>query len=977
MIEFRAVQDGELTDNSPAMSSVLRVCRKCGAEIFADAPEGLCTACLFETGLDLLARPSVAAGERGSVENTETSDANAAPHIKKAPRPAKTPAKFGDYELVEEIGRGGQGVVYRAHQKSLNRTVALKLIGLGHWATEAHLKRFRREAEAAASLEHPGIVPIHEVGEREGTCYFSMGFIEGDQLDEVVRREPMPVRRAAELIAKVARTVHYAHEHNILHRDIKPGNILLDQKGEPHLTDFGLARLVETESTITRTMEVLGTPSYMAPEQAVGNNAAITSATDVYGLGAVFYQLLTGHPPFAGGTTFETVRLVLDTEPRQPRLLNPKIDRDLDTICLKCLEKDPKRRYASALALAEDLERWLKHEPIRARRTGLVTRGRKWVRRNPSIAVMAAMLLVLALPLGVMIWKTGSERSPLSNVAPPEKSIAVLPFSNLSKEQENAFFADGVQDEIVTDLAKVADLKVISRTSVMPYKSGMTRNVRQIGQQLGVAHVVEGSVQRAGNRVRVNAQLVDARTDRHLWAQTYDRDLADVFAIQSEIAKTIADQLQAKLSPREENAIRRSPTSDISAFDLYTRAKNILLTSSSGGKADTLQAVDLLNQAVARDPSFFDAYCQLAFAHDALYFFGYDHTSARLALAEAALQAASRLRPDAGETHLARGQNLYWAYGDYDGALAEVEVARQTLPNDARTFDLMGLIQRRQGHWEESTRNLERAVELNPHDIDTLLLGLAGNYSLLRRYAEANQWSARALVFEPNNAFTKVWLAYMDFASKADTRPLHQTIDSIRAKNPAAAGPEIAHFWIICALAERDAAAARDALIAFGEEPINFAPNNFRFNRPFAEGVIARMTKDDGKARSAFTTARAEQEKIVQAQPNFGPALCALGLIDAGLGRKEEALREGRRAVELLPVEKDSMNGAVMVEYLAVIAAWVGDKDLACEQLASVIRRPSSLSYGRLKLLPFWDPLRGDPRFEKLVEESKQPFALK
>src|SRR6059036_2604029 len=266
-------------------------------------------------------------------------------------------------------------------------------------------------------------LPIHEVGERDGSCYFSMKFIEGGQLDEIVRREPMPIRQAAELIAKVARTVHYAHEHGILHRDIKPGNILLDTKGEPQLTDFGLARLVEAESTVTRTKEVMGTPSYMAPEQAVGNNAAVGGATDVYGLGAVLYQLLTGHPPFAGGTTFETVRLVLDTEPRQPRLLNPKIDRDLNTICLKCLDKDPQRRYASALALAEDLERWLKHEPIRARRTGLFTRGRKWLRRSPSIAVMAAMLLVLAVPLGVMIWRTESERSATSNSAPPEKKI--------------------------------------------------------------------------------------------------------------------------------------------------------------------------------------------------------------------------------------------------------------------------------------------------------------------------------------------------------------------------------------------------------------------------------------------------------------------------------------------------------------------------------------------------------------------------
>src|SRR2546428_1233149 len=564
------------------MTTAKRVCAQCGATVFADAPQGVCSACLFRTGLASLDN-----------ENDEAFEPTIARMLK----------DFGDYELLEEIGRGGQGVVYRARQKSLNRIVALKVIGLAHWATEAHVKRFRLEAEAAASLNHPCIVPIYEVGERDGACYFSMGLVEGGQLDAVAKREPISIRDAAELIAKLARTVSYAHEHGILHRDIKPGNILLDAKGEPHLTDFGLARLVETESTVTGTMEVLGTPSYMAPEQAVGNNARVASATDIYGLGAVLYQLLTGHPPFAGGTTYETVRLVLDTEPRQPRLLNPKIDRDLNTICLKCLEKDPKRRYASALALAEDLERWLKHEPIRARRTGLVTRGRKWVRRNPSIAVMAAMLLVLAVPLGVMIWRTESERSTASNAAPPEKSIAVLPFSNLSEDKANAYFADGVQDEILSDLAKVADLKVISRTSVMPYKSGMARNLRQIGQQLGVAHVVEGSVQRAGNRVRVNAQLVDARTDRHLWAETYDRDLADVFAIQSEIAKTIADHLQAKLSPREENAIERPPTSDISSFDLYTRAKNIVLRTASIGKANVLEAVDLLNQAVARDPS--------------------------------------------------------------------------------------------------------------------------------------------------------------------------------------------------------------------------------------------------------------------------------------------------------------------------------------------------------------------------------------
>src|SRR5437868_9493779 len=397
--------------DSQAMIRVIRVCRKCGAKIFSDAPRGLCTACVLETalaispdapvaGVDSSAEASAKADDPGRVDELSRDNTNPTSGAKEAVRAATMLGELGDYELLEEIGRGGQGVVFRARQKSLNRTVALKVISLGQWASKAHLKRFRREAEAAAGLDHPSIIPIYEVGERDGSCYFSMKFVEGGQLDEVVRRAPISIRQAAELIAKVARTVHYAHEHGILHRDIKPGNILLDVNGEPLLTDFGLARLIEAESTVTRTLEVMGTPSYMAPEQAVGNNANLTSATDVYGLGAVLYQLLTGHPPFAGGTTYETIKLLLDTEPRQPRLWNRKIGRDLSVICLKCLEKDPKRRYSSALALGEDLEHWLRHEPIRAKRSGFFTHAHKWVRRNPTSALLVASLIALAAAMG-------------------------------------------------------------------------------------------------------------------------------------------------------------------------------------------------------------------------------------------------------------------------------------------------------------------------------------------------------------------------------------------------------------------------------------------------------------------------------------------------------------------------------------------------------------------------------------------------
>ena len=559
-----------------------------------------------------------------------------------------------------------------------------------------------------------------------------------------------------------------------------------------------------------------------------------------------------------------------------------------------------------------------------------------------------------------------------------DKSIAVLPFENLSGEKTNVFFADGMQDEILTNLSRISDLRVISRTSVMQYKSGIARNLREIGQQLGVAHVVEGSVQRSGNRVRVNAQLVDVRTDRHLWGQTYDRDLADVFAIQSEIAKSIADQLEAKLSPAEKDAIERAPTSDITAFDLYTLAKNLCLTAfgSSTTKANLLQAADLLNQAVARDPSFLQAYCLLAWAHDAVYFVGFDHTPARLAQAESAVQAASRLQPDSGDTHLARAQNLYWGYLDYDGALAELKLAGQGLPNDPRVVELKGYIERRQGRWDESIRDFKRAIELDPHNILTLQQ-TAQTYQGLRRYVDEKSVLARVLAFEPNDAVTKVQHAFAELDSKADTRPLHQMIESIRTTNPAAI-PSIVNNWLICALAERDSVAAKNALIAAGENPIMFGSlENIIFNRPFVEGVIARITKDDSKARSDFTAARTEQEKIIQAQPNYGPALCVLGLIDAGLGRKEEALRDGRRAVELLSVQKDAIGGIAMIKYLAMIAAWVGDNDLAFEQLAIATRSPSDLSYGQLKLLPFWDPLRDDQRFERLVEDAKTPLPLK
>ena len=592
------------------------------------------------------------------------------------------------------------------------------------------------------------------------------------------------------------------------------------------------------------------------------------------------------------------------------------------------------------------------------------SRGGVWI----AVVVVAATLSLGLFLLGRYSAGRATPQVTETPTAPnPQKSIAVLPFENLSEEKANAFFADGVQDEILTDLSKIADLKVISRSSVMHYRSGLERNPRKIGEELGVAHVLEGSVQRSGNRIRVNAQLIDARNDTHLWAQTYDRDLSDVFAIQSEIAKTIADQLQAKLSPQEKSAIQRPPTSDIAAFDLYTRARNLWLTAwgSSTGKDDLLQAADLLNQAVARDPSFFDAWCQLAVTEVTIYFLDWDHTPVRLTKAEVAVQTAARLRPDAGETHLALGRMRYFGYLDYKGALAELELARRSIPNDPWVVLLKGYIERRQGRWDESIRDQQRGTELDPRN--TLALQqLATTYEAMRRYADAKAVLARALAFDPNDAITRAYHAFVDFEWKADTRPLQQVIASIRATN-AAAVPTIATFWLLCALAERDAVAARDALMASGANPINGISENIHFSQAFMEGLIARSMHDEEKARAAFTTARTQQEKTIQAQADYAPAVCMLGLIDAALGQKEEALREGQRAVDLLPLEKDAFGGMEIVKYFSVTAAWAGNKDLACRQLVIATSQPSALSYGQLKLLPFWDALHSDPRFEKIV----------
>jgi TolB-like protein/class 3 adenylate cyclase len=555
-----------------------------------------------------------------------------------------------------------------------------------------------------------------------------------------------------------------------------------------------------------------------------------------------------------------------------------------------------------------------------------------------------------------------------------EKSIAVLPFENLSDEKQTDYFANGVQDEILSDLAKVADLKVISRTSAMQYKSTPARNLREIAKALGVAHVVEGSVQRMGNRVRVSAQLIDARTDAHLWAEHYDRELSDVFAIESELAEKIVVKLKARLSPQEKAAIEEQPTHDLIAYDLYLRARDLVdaIVFTATQNESLLEATRLLESAVARDPTFLRAYYQLARAQDILYFVGFDHSPARLALANAAVQKILSLRPASGEAHLALAQHLYCGYRDYGRAREELAAGQNALPNEPLALVLSAFIDRRQGRWEESTKELERALELDPRNI-FILQQVSLGYEYLRRFKEMAGVLDRVIEIAPKDVSTRAQRALVDLLSRADTRPLHAAVQSILTEDPHAA-LIISANWIYLALCERDAPSAKRALAVL--PPDGFHEQGIPFPHPYCEGIVSRLGGDTANARAAFIRARAEAEKIIREQPDYAEELCVLGMIDAALGKKEEAIREGRRAVQLLPVSKDSYAGVKVIEYLAIIYAWTGEKKLALDEVTKLAQVPSDLNYGELRLHPYWDPLRGDPRFEKIVA-SLAPAANK
>jgi TolB-like protein/Flp pilus assembly protein TadD len=568
---------------------------------------------------------------------------------------------------------------------------------------------------------------------------------------------------------------------------------------------------------------------------------------------------------------------------------------------------------------------------------------------------------------------TGSKSVRATPVAPPpEKSIAVLPFQNFSDDIQNAYFADGIQDDILSSLAKVADLKVTSRTSVRQYKAG-DRNLREIGQALGVAYIMEGSVRRESNRVRINAQLIDARTDQHVWNDTYDREITDLFNLQSELARRITFALRANLSPREKAGLQIHSTADMAAYELFLRARDLFRWSGSGDPRENgEEALRLLDEALERDPRFALALCLVSRVHGEIYWFGYDRSRARLTQAKVAADDALRLRPDLGDARLALAYYYYYGYRDYELARTEIAIAQQATPNDAEVWDAAGAIDRRQGLWEQAIPNFEKARQLDPRN-NSVVWNLAETYACLGRYAEAASTWADGAACCPDAHFFSLAHAAIDLKTNGDTAPLRAALRDVPKEFDP--GGSVTVVALRVSLMDRDyAGAARLLGVSQAEKYTDTGLegpaavfDGYSLPRAYFEGLVARGRGEKDAAERAFAIAQGMVETDMAQWLDDAKATALLGTLHALRGNKDAAIRAGRRAVELLPVSKDAYDGPLIATKLAVIYAHVGEADRAYEMLGDLMKLPNGPTPGTLRVEPEWDPLRGDPRFEKLA----------
>ena len=1005
------------------MISTLRACPKCGAEIPADAPEGGCPGCLLKSGLDLLADEEettfdVTAKQQISTCPTCGGVLEEAPGgglgcmfcllyagigsreetvHDSTPDPLEGGIRFGVYEIdchadgsLCELGRGAMGVTYRATDTSLQRKVALKIIKTDIAERRADAReRFVREARAAAALRHEHIATVYQFGMRleTGQYFYAMELIKGETLDDRVHRAgPLDARTTIGIAEQVTSALAAAEKHGLVHRDLKPANLMLvdaedrevmasDQarskrskmravrwSGIPvvKIIDFGLAKAFHTETdpeSLTHDRFV-GTPAFASPEQF--EHSALDVRSDIYSLGETLWFALTGKTPFAGRTLFEIHRAQKSNELPTEQLKAAHVPHRLKSLLESMLAFEPASRPGTR-ELAARLQR---SSP--AART---------VRRT-RVALAVATVLVFSLSTLFLAHRSRVENAALN--APPDKSIAVLPFENLSPDPNNVYFADGVQDEILTRLASVADLKVISRTSVVQYKSGAARDLRKIGQQLGVARVVEGSVQRAGNRVRVNAQLIDVSTNRELWGQSYDRDVADVFAIQSDIAKRIAESLQAKLTRREEQALAVKPTTNPEAYDIYLRGLAFEARSRY-----TLVAIDLVwkstefyERAVQLDPNFALAWARLSRADALLYFNGEDTTPpTRRDGAKHASEMAQKLEPDSPETVLALGYYQYWVLHDYGSAKTTFERVSKMLPGSSEGPKALGYVTRRGGQWDQSIAYFKQALTLDPRNVE-LLIDMASTYNFMRQFPAALPLYDRVLEITPNDPDAMAAKAGA-YQAQGNLQDAARLLSEVNWQTPS---EDTLSIKVGQLRLERNYAEVI-RLLQLRQAQFHFGSQRIKGREQVWLAFTQRLAGDAAGAKATAGLARNTLEQLYINQPDNAFVAAHLSQAYAAMGEKDAALQAAERAIRLMPRAKYPVAGPAMEENLAFIQMIFGENRRATSALTQLLQTPYNQTFfappmivtpALLKLDPMWDPLRGDPAFQKLCEE-RQP----
>lgn len=829
-----------------------------------------------------------------------------------------TGATVSHYRILEKIGAGGMGEVYLAEDTRLDRKVALKFLPLNYCQDEDCRTRFKREAQAAARLNHPNIVTIYEVGEYNGRPYFAMEHVEGRPLKDLIKDRKLQLSRIIEYAINLCDGLSKAHKAGIIHRDIKPSNIVVDSDGRPRLLDFGLAA-VQGGERLTIAGSTLGTIGYMSPEQIEGK--AMDQRSDIFSLGVVLYEMLAGLPPFRGNSQAAVNNALLNFDPEPLARFRADVPTELNRIVQKALRKDVNSRYQSVVDLLADL----KHHQLETR--------------------------------------------PASRFAGKDlQMLVVLPFENLGPPDEE-YFADGMTEEITSRLAAVRKLGVISRTSAMRYKNKNV-GIREIAADLGVDYVLEGTVRwnsrgSEGNRVRITPQLIRVSDDTHLWSERYDRVLDDIFEVQSEIAEKVIGQLNIALLEPERKIVEARPTRNLDAYQAYLRGIDYA-GRPDYSEEDFRLAIEMFERAIELDPEFAVAYADLSRVHSALYFHGYDRTEERISIAGRAINRARELQPDLPDVHLALGYYHYWCHQDYEKASEEFTIAEKDMPNDTRILSIMGAIAKRQGDIERSAEQYKKAFEISPQD-PSMAHEIGCVYMTMREYEKAETYYDNSIAIAPDQVLVYICKAWNHWLHSGDIQGGRQILESMPGKMDRRIGLRtgILFEWYRLELFSRNydkAIELLDEADAYYEEGQWFFITKDQL-AAYAYHMLGDETRSGELYEAALRTLRSEIDK----RPDDDRVLSSLGIVYAGLGQTDKALANSERAVGLMPISRNAFIGPFRIEDQAFVLTSTGDYGNALDRIEHLLKIPSWFSIHLLLIDPRWDPLRDHPRYKELM----------